>query len=195
MSSSTLQDPAKVTPYQSRVYALLEQIPAGHVSTYAALSRALGSSPRAVGGALRRNPFAPRVPCHRVISAGGVSLIPFLSLSPRFGGYVVHVLTMRGAGSMWAGSWATGEKRRAGSTASGNWRCWRARACGSMIGGCCWRRRGCGMSFASRARRRVLDKRRLDGGETRSRRLRRERIGATRALLAWPVDGRSPVPE
>nr|POE77396.1 methylated-dna--protein-cysteine methyltransferase [Quercus suber] len=61
----------KITPYQRRVYALLNQIPAGRVSTYAAMSKALGSSPRAVGGALRRNPFAPRVPCHRVISAGG----------------------------------------------------------------------------------------------------------------------------
>ncbi|KAF2211416.1 hypothetical protein CERZMDRAFT_112528 [Cercospora zeae-maydis SCOH1-5] len=60
-----------VTEYQQRVYALLRQIPAGRVSTYAALSKALSSSPRAVGGALRRNPFAPEVPCHRVISADG----------------------------------------------------------------------------------------------------------------------------
>lgn len=51
---------------------LLKQIPAGKVSTYAAMSKALNSSPRAVGGALRRNPFAPEVPCHRVISADGV---------------------------------------------------------------------------------------------------------------------------
>ncbi|KAK3631291.1 hypothetical protein LTR56_016926 [Elasticomyces elasticus] len=61
----------KITPYQARVYALLNQIPRGKVSTYAALSKALESSPRAVGGALRRNPFAPDVPCHRVISADG----------------------------------------------------------------------------------------------------------------------------
>ncbi|KAK4890541.1 hypothetical protein LTR27_010822 [Elasticomyces elasticus] len=65
--------PSTVTtaPYQTRVYALLSQIPRGRVSTYAALSKALDSSPRAVGGALRRNPFAPDVPCHRVISADG----------------------------------------------------------------------------------------------------------------------------
>ncbi|KAK5683041.1 hypothetical protein LTS10_004571 [Elasticomyces elasticus] len=62
---------ATITPYQARVYALLNQIPRGKVSTYAALSKALDSSPRAVGGALRRNPFAPDVPCHRVISADG----------------------------------------------------------------------------------------------------------------------------
>lgn len=64
----------KVTPYQERVYALLLQIPSGKISSYASLSKVLGSSPRAVGGALRNNPFAPEVPCHRVISASGVSL-------------------------------------------------------------------------------------------------------------------------
>lgn len=65
-----------VTAFQSRVYTLLqqvsrirlqterkyligEQIPEGKVSTYAALAKALQSSPRAVGGALRNNPFAP----------------------------------------------------------------------------------------------------------------------------------------
>ncbi|KAJ4286302.1 hypothetical protein N0V90_013336 [Kalmusia sp. IMI 367209] len=57
----------KVTAFQSRVYDLLLQIPEGKVSTYAALARALESSPRAIGGALRRNPFAPEVPCHRFI--------------------------------------------------------------------------------------------------------------------------------
>ncbi|QIW97215.1 hypothetical protein AMS68_002733 [Peltaster fructicola] len=60
-----------VTEYQERVYTLLRQIPSGKVSTYAAMSKALKSSPRAVGGALRRNPFAPEVPCHRVIAASG----------------------------------------------------------------------------------------------------------------------------
>lgn len=64
-----------VTNYQERVYALLKQIPEGRVSTYAALSKALASSPRAVGGALRTNPFAPEVPCHRVIGANGVRQI------------------------------------------------------------------------------------------------------------------------
>ncbi|KAK3670042.1 hypothetical protein LTR78_010073 [Recurvomyces mirabilis] len=35
------------------------------------MAAALKSSPRAVGGALRRNPFAPEVPCHRCIAANG----------------------------------------------------------------------------------------------------------------------------
>ncbi|KAI9664126.1 MAG: hypothetical protein M1821_007617 [Bathelium mastoideum] len=61
-----------VTEYQTRVYTLLQQIPSGRIASYASLSKALDSSPRAVGGALRRNPFAPEVPCHRVIAASGV---------------------------------------------------------------------------------------------------------------------------
>lgn len=40
------------------------------MTTYALLGRAIGCrSPRAVGQALRRNPFAPEVPCHRVIAS------------------------------------------------------------------------------------------------------------------------------
>jgi len=60
-----------VTEFQERVYTHLLAIPAGRVTTYAHLARALGSSPRAVGGALRCNPFAPEVPCHRVIASDG----------------------------------------------------------------------------------------------------------------------------
>jgi methylated-DNA-[protein]-cysteine S-methyltransferase len=59
------------TPFEKRVWSLLCQIPAGHVSTYGLMSAHLGSSPRAVGNALRRNPFAPGVPCHRVVATGG----------------------------------------------------------------------------------------------------------------------------
>lgn len=46
---------------KQKVYTLLKQIPPGRVSSYAAMASALQSSPRAVGGALRRNPFAPEV--------------------------------------------------------------------------------------------------------------------------------------
>ena len=70
----------KVTEYQTRVYALLQQIPEGKVTTYAAMSKALNSSPRAVGGALRNNPFAPEVPCHRCIASTGVSGAALVSL-------------------------------------------------------------------------------------------------------------------
>ncbi|KAF2022201.1 DNA binding methylated-DNA--cysteine S-methyltransferase [Aaosphaeria arxii CBS 175.79] len=62
---------AKVTEYQTRVYTLLQQIPEGRITSYAAMSKALNSSPRAVGGALRNNPFAPEIPCHRCIASTG----------------------------------------------------------------------------------------------------------------------------
>ena len=49
-------------------------MPRGRVTTYGLLAQHIGcASAQAVGQALRRNPFAPRVPCHRVI-AGDLSL-------------------------------------------------------------------------------------------------------------------------
>lgn len=59
------------TDYEKRVWTALCQIPKGQYTTYGLLSAYLGSSPRAVGNALRRNPFAPDVPCHRVVATGG----------------------------------------------------------------------------------------------------------------------------
>ena len=48
----------------------LRRVPRGRVITYAALGRRVGCrSPRAIGQALRANPFAPAVPCHRVIAS------------------------------------------------------------------------------------------------------------------------------
>jgi methylated-DNA-[protein]-cysteine S-methyltransferase len=58
------------TEFQKRVYAAVSRIPRGQVSTYKRIGAAIGcSSSRAIGQALRRNPFAPRVPCHRVIAS------------------------------------------------------------------------------------------------------------------------------
>jgi methylated-DNA-[protein]-cysteine S-methyltransferase len=59
------------TEFEKRVWTALCQIPRGRVTTYGLLSAHLGTSPRAVGNALRRNPFAPEVPCHRVVATGG----------------------------------------------------------------------------------------------------------------------------
>ncbi|KAL3157705.1 hypothetical protein ABBQ32_012138 [Trebouxia sp. C0010 RCD-2024] len=56
------------TVYEQRVYQVCSAIPKGKVSTYGSLAAMLKSSPRAVGQALRRNPSAPEVPCHRVVS-------------------------------------------------------------------------------------------------------------------------------
>ena len=58
--------------FAEMVYALCRTIPAGKVTTYKALARALGtSSSQAVGQALKRNPYTPLVPCHRVIKSDG----------------------------------------------------------------------------------------------------------------------------
>ena len=59
------------TPFQRRVWRLALAIPRGRVRTYGELAARLRTSPRAVGQALKANPFAPRVPCHRVVAAGG----------------------------------------------------------------------------------------------------------------------------
>lgn len=43
----------------------------GTTASYGELARRLGSSPRAVGQACRRNPFPIIIPCHRIIATGG----------------------------------------------------------------------------------------------------------------------------
>ena len=58
-----------LTPFRRSVLLALCQVPCGQVTTYQALSQFLHSSPRAVGNALRNNPLAPTVPCHRVVAA------------------------------------------------------------------------------------------------------------------------------
>ena len=61
-----------ITPFQRRVYLALLEVPAGETITYGELARRIGCrSAQAVGQALKRNPFAPDVPCHRVIAADG----------------------------------------------------------------------------------------------------------------------------
>ena len=57
-----------LTPFQQTVYDACRRIPSGNVTTYASLAKAIDcGSPRAVGQALKKNPFAPEVPCHRVV--------------------------------------------------------------------------------------------------------------------------------
>ncbi len=63
-------DWTQVTSFQRKVFEATMDVPYGRVTTYKDLGLAIGCrSPRAVGQALRRNPFAPVVPCHRVIGA------------------------------------------------------------------------------------------------------------------------------
>jgi methylated-DNA-[protein]-cysteine S-methyltransferase len=61
-----------MTVFSDRIYALLLSVPKGKVTTYKFLASATGSRAyRAVGQVLRNNPYAPHVPCHRVVSSNG----------------------------------------------------------------------------------------------------------------------------
>ena len=67
-----LEQSTEITPFQRRVYMELLNVPAGSTITYGELARRIGCRrAQAVGQALKRNPFAPDVPCHRVVAADG----------------------------------------------------------------------------------------------------------------------------
>lgn len=60
------------TGFEMLVYQVVRTIPKGRVSTYGAVAKQAGrGTARSVGSALARNPFAPEVPCHRVVRADG----------------------------------------------------------------------------------------------------------------------------
>lgn len=60
------------TRYQRRVWDAIAAIPAGRVSTYGEVAKALHSGPRAVGQACGANRYPLAIPCHRVISSSGL---------------------------------------------------------------------------------------------------------------------------
>ncbi len=58
--------------FAERVYSLCLMVPAGRVTTYREIARALGiEGYQAIGQVLRYNPYAPLVPCHRVVKKDG----------------------------------------------------------------------------------------------------------------------------
>jgi len=58
--------------FSDKVYSLCKKVPRGKVTTYKELAKALGTKAyRAVGQAMRHNPYAPIVPCHRVVASDG----------------------------------------------------------------------------------------------------------------------------
>jgi methylated-DNA-[protein]-cysteine S-methyltransferase len=59
------------TTFQKRVWAALNDIPAGETRSYGELAVLLGSAPRAVGQAVGANPIPILIPCHRVLAARG----------------------------------------------------------------------------------------------------------------------------
>lgn len=62
----------RITEFQRKVYLALLDVPRGKTISYRELGERIGCrSAQAIGQALKRNPFAPDVPCHRVIAANG----------------------------------------------------------------------------------------------------------------------------
>jgi methylated-DNA-[protein]-cysteine S-methyltransferase len=71
--SSAVLDVTGVPEFHRAVYAMRAPIRPGSTLSYGAIATRLGdpTAARAVGQALGQNPFAPIVPCHRVLAAGG----------------------------------------------------------------------------------------------------------------------------
>ena len=58
--------------FNERCYKILLKVPKGKVTTYGEIAKALKSKAyRAVGNAMNKNPYAPKIPCHRVIRENG----------------------------------------------------------------------------------------------------------------------------
>ena len=61
------------TKFQLKVWAYLRKIPLGSLKTYSQVAKAIGKprAVRAVANAIGKNPYAPKIPCHRVIRSDG----------------------------------------------------------------------------------------------------------------------------
>lgn len=62
------------SPFKKKVYATVAKIPAGKVATYGQVATLAGSprASRAVGMLMSKNKEPKKVPCHRVVGAGGM---------------------------------------------------------------------------------------------------------------------------
>jgi len=63
----------KGTVFQLKVWSNLKKIPRGKVITYLDLAKAIKmpKAVRAVANAVGKNPYPPKIPCHRVIRSDG----------------------------------------------------------------------------------------------------------------------------
>ena len=63
----------KGTQFQIKVWKYLKTIPKGQIRTYLEVAKAIKrpKAVRAVANAIAKNPYAPKVPCHRVIRSDG----------------------------------------------------------------------------------------------------------------------------
>jgi methylated-DNA-[protein]-cysteine S-methyltransferase len=62
----------KMKGYENKIYDLLKTVPKGKITTYKSLASYFNlKAYRAVGKIMNKNPYAPIVPCHRVILSSG----------------------------------------------------------------------------------------------------------------------------
>jgi len=63
----------KGTKFQLKVWKYLKTIPKGQIRTYSEVAKAIKKpkAVRAVANAIGKNPYAPKIPCHRVIRSDG----------------------------------------------------------------------------------------------------------------------------
>jgi len=63
----------KGTKFQVKVWSYIKTIPKGKVKTYKQVAIGINrpKSARAVANACGKNPYAPKVPCHRVVRTDG----------------------------------------------------------------------------------------------------------------------------
>ena len=63
----------KGTKFQLKVWRYLKTIPKGQIRTYSEVAKAIKKpkAVRAVANAIGKNPYAPKIPCHRVIRSDG----------------------------------------------------------------------------------------------------------------------------
>ena len=63
----------KGTIFQIKVWNYLKTIPKGQLRTYTEVAKAINKpkSVRAVANAIGKNPYAPKIPCHRVVRSDG----------------------------------------------------------------------------------------------------------------------------
>jgi len=59
----------RLSDYTQKVLKMTSLVPTGYVTTYGSLAKVAGGSPRSVGRVMATNPFAPLIPCHRVVAA------------------------------------------------------------------------------------------------------------------------------
>jgi len=66
-------DNYRITDFQKKVYTVVRKIPKGEVRSYKWVAEQIGTprASRAVGQALKKNPYPEIIPCHRVIRSDG----------------------------------------------------------------------------------------------------------------------------